>query len=372
MDAVRRGPELRRRAIAAARSAPSATSTDDELLPGKAARLLRRRRRDLHRRRRARRGAALDPRARPGRGQVRQRAHRHERPARHHPGRGADREAQDLPRRDRGARPRRRALQRSPARGRHRARGGRGLDLGLGAVHAPHPGSRPRRVPGRAQERRHPDRDLLPEAAAPADRLQALSERRQRTAGLRAPRRRGDQPADAPLPRPRRCRTASSMRSRTRCAAKSASASRRSRGPASRRDAVRSNPRHRRCRLHRLRALRERLLELGRPVVGVDNLTSYYDVALKEARLRVLEAQPLFRFERLDLADSDAVQRLFETHRPRPGNPSRGAAGRALLARRIRAPMSTRTSSPSRTSSKRAATAASSTSPTPPRARSTA
>ena len=30
----------------------------------------------------------------------------------------------------------------------------------------------------------------------------------------------------------------------------------------------------------------------------------------------MLEAQPLFRFERLDLADSDAVNRLFETHRP--------------------------------------------------------
>src|SRR3954454_5595270 len=62
-------------------------------------------------------------------------------------------------------------------------------------------------------------------------------------------------------------------------------------------------------------AVARRLLELGRPVVGVDNFTPYYDLALKEARLRVLEAQPLFRFERLDLADADAVERLFETHR---------------------------------------------------------
>ncbi|MFL5058299.1 MAG: NAD-dependent epimerase/dehydratase family protein, partial [Microvirga sp.] len=63
-------------------------------------------------------------------------------------------------------------------------------------------------------------------------------------------------------------------------------------------------------------AVARRLLELGRPVVGVDNFAPYYDRALKEARLRVLEAQPLFRFERLDLADSDAGNRLFGTHRP--------------------------------------------------------
>jgi UDP-glucuronate 4-epimerase len=63
-------------------------------------------------------------------------------------------------------------------------------------------------------------------------------------------------------------------------------------------------------------AVARRLLALGRPVVGVDNFTPYYDVALKEARLRVLEEQPQFRFERLDLADAASVQRLFEAHRP--------------------------------------------------------
>jgi UDP-glucuronate 4-epimerase len=63
-------------------------------------------------------------------------------------------------------------------------------------------------------------------------------------------------------------------------------------------------------------AVARRLLGLGRPVVGVDNFTPYYDVSLKEARLRVLEAQPQFRFERLDLADGEAVRRLLEEHRP--------------------------------------------------------
>jgi UDP-glucuronate 4-epimerase len=63
-------------------------------------------------------------------------------------------------------------------------------------------------------------------------------------------------------------------------------------------------------------AVARRLLDLGQPVVGVDNFAPYYDVSLKEARLRVLEAEPRFRFERLDLADADAVRRLFEGHRP--------------------------------------------------------
>ena len=76
----------------------------DELLSGQAARLLRRRRRGAHRRRRPRRHAQEPARARAGHRQIRQRPHRHDQPPRHHPGRGADREAEDLPRRDRGAR----------------------------------------------------------------------------------------------------------------------------------------------------------------------------------------------------------------------------------------------------------------------------
>ncbi len=64
-----------------------------QLLPGQAARLLRRRRCGLHRRRRPRRGAALAAGARPGQRQVRQRADRDQRPARHDPGRDPDREA---------------------------------------------------------------------------------------------------------------------------------------------------------------------------------------------------------------------------------------------------------------------------------------
>jgi len=60
----------------------------------------------------------------------------------------------------------------------------------------------------------------------------------------------------------------------------------------------------------------ERLLEAGHRVVGVDNLNTYYDPALKDARLARLAGSPGFSFERLDLADRETTARLFETLRP--------------------------------------------------------
>lgn len=61
--------------------------------------------------------------------------------------------------------------------------------------------------------------------------------------------------------------------------------------------------------------LAARLLAEGRAVVGVDNLNPYYDVALKQARVRELEAQAGFRFVRLDLCDRQALAELFAEHR---------------------------------------------------------
>ena len=55
----------------------------------------------------------------------------------------------------------------------------------------------------------------------------------------------------------------------------------------------------------------ERLLARGDEVVGVDNLNDYYDVRLKSARVGRLLPHPGFRFERLDLADRAATERLF-------------------------------------------------------------
>ncbi|HEY0233964.1 MAG TPA: NAD-dependent epimerase [Afipia sp.] len=59
----------------------------------------------------------------------------------------------------------------------------------------------------------------------------------------------------------------------------------------------------------------QKLLQAGHRVVGLDNLNSYYDPALKEARLDVLKNDPAFSFIRLDLADRGSVAELFGAQR---------------------------------------------------------
>jgi UDP-glucuronate 4-epimerase len=58
-------------------------------------------------------------------------------------------------------------------------------------------------------------------------------------------------------------------------------------------------------------ALADSLCRRGDEVVGIDNLNSYYDVGLKQARLERLEQYDNFHFEIIDLADNDALQQLF-------------------------------------------------------------
>lgn len=58
-----------------------------------------------------------------------------------------------------------------------------------------------------------------------------------------------------------------------------------------------------------------RLLANGHRVLGIDNLNAYYDVALKHDRLAQLDGQPGFFFQRIDLADRDAMAVLFGAHR---------------------------------------------------------
>ena len=53
------------------------------------------------------------------------------------------------------------------------------------------------------------------------------------------------------------------------------------------------------------------LLARGDQVVGIDNLNDYYDVGLKEARLRQLADYSTFRFVKEDIADSTVVDALF-------------------------------------------------------------
>jgi len=57
-------------------------------------------------------------------------------------------------------------------------------------------------------------------------------------------------------------------------------------------------------------AVSNALLARGDHVIGVDNLSSYYDVSLKRARLARLTAQPHFDFHQIDISDCDRMPKL--------------------------------------------------------------
>ncbi len=59
-----------------------------------------------------------------------------------------------------------------------------------------------------------------------------------------------------------------------------------------------------------------RLLKEGRRVHGVDNMTPYYDVRLKEARLEKLQSHEGFTFSRTDMADMEGLTDLFTADPP--------------------------------------------------------
>src|SRR5690625_1304972 len=63
-------------------------------------------------------------------------------------------------------------------------------------------------------------------------------------------------------------------------------------------------------------ALAERLLARGDDILGIDNLNAYYDVALKQARLDRLLAQPGFRFVRAGIEDRGAIEQAFADFAP--------------------------------------------------------
>src|SRR5210317_772791 len=57
-----------------------------------------------------------------------------------------------------------------------------------------------------------------------------------------------------------------------------------------------------------------RLLERGDRVTGLDNLNNYYDVSLKESRLKILEKYDNFSFIKSDIADRSGIEKLFVEH----------------------------------------------------------
>jgi len=56
------------------------------------------------------------------------------------------------------------------------------------------------------------------------------------------------------------------------------------------------------------------LLDKGCEVIGIDNLNDYYEPALKEHRLKGLLGESRFSFRPIDIADTAAVNALFDEH----------------------------------------------------------
>ena len=62
--------------------------------------------------------------------------------------------------------------------------------------------------------------------------------------------------------------------------------------------------------------LSQRLLARGDEVIGLDNLNSYYDPALKQARLDQLTPHSNFRFVKMELGDRAGIAELFAREKP--------------------------------------------------------
>lgn len=57
-----------------------------------------------------------------------------------------------------------------------------------------------------------------------------------------------------------------------------------------------------------------KLCRAGFTVLGIDNLNDYYDVGLKESRLKILNSEPGFIFEKIDLVDYNSLNDLLKKY----------------------------------------------------------
>lgn len=51
-------------------------------------------------------------------------------------------------------------------------------------------------------------------------------------------------------------------------------------------------------------------------VIGIDNMNDYYDVKIKEARLKELQEFPNYTFIKGNIADKELIMKIFEEHKP--------------------------------------------------------
>jgi len=62
--------------------------------------------------------------------------------------------------------------------------------------------------------------------------------------------------------------------------------------------------------------LSKKLLEQGCRVIGIDNINDYYEVGLKEHRLRQLDGYERYTFIKGDISDKNSVMKLFKEYKP--------------------------------------------------------
>jgi len=62
--------------------------------------------------------------------------------------------------------------------------------------------------------------------------------------------------------------------------------------------------------------LSKKLLERGDQIIGIDNLNDYYDVNLKKARLKILEADENYQHVNEAIDNRPAMAQIFELHKP--------------------------------------------------------
>ena len=58
------------------------------------------------------------------------------------------------------------------------------------------------------------------------------------------------------------------------------------------------------------------LLNDGYFVYGIDNLNDYYDISLKENRLKQISSYKNFLFTKLDILELDSLEKIFTTFQP--------------------------------------------------------
>ena len=51
-------------------------------------------------------------------------------------------------------------------------------------------------------------------------------------------------------------------------------------------------------------------------IIGIDNMNDFYDVSLKESRLKELLIYESFTFIKGNIADKDLIMKVFEEHKP--------------------------------------------------------